>query len=419
MKSHWLLFLCLSCLCAGGCRGLCERRVVALERENSQLNGLLWEMEFELESLTDENSDLKQRLAASEENDAQEPASSRPKRAIPKSDAPPPFDPGEFRPPVIEFPPEPTPGGAIPDSLLPDTGSRPDLPADRPLPGPGDSGSRRRSRTAVSTASLEEPALLDPRIEVVPPEEVALDSSRIKRIELASMIGTLHLDDKPGDDGLVIVVEPWDSSNQMLADAAEVSVVLIDPAEPAETARYAQWHFEAEEVAKLFRDGDLPGLHLELPWPGDPPRHDQLQLFVRYKTSDGRNLQTDSIVEVELGGRGRWIATDTPRVRPYEQVVEAPKLSPAIPQTRELAGDDREAGTSEAPPGTTKSPFRTVSAPRETLRSDPPAQEAKLQSRREPAPDVDRQEVRPVPKPAPKSEPPARQRPVWSPDRPW
>ncbi len=419
MKSYWLLFLCLSCLCAGGCRGLCERRVIALERENSQLNGLLWEMEFELESLTDENCDLKQRLAASEENDAQEPAPSRPKRAIPKPDAAPPFDPDEFRPPVIEFPSESTPGGAIPGSLLPGDQSRPRLPTDGALPGPGDSGSRRRSRAAVSAASLEEPALLEPRIEVVPPEEVALDSSRIKRIELASLIGTLHLDDKPGDDGLVIVVEPWDGSNQMLADAAEVTVVLIDPAEPAETARYAQWHFEAEEVAKLFRDGDLPGLHLELPWPGDPPRHDQLHLFVRYKTSDGRNLQTDSIVEVELGGRGRWIATDTPRVRPYEQVVEAPKLSPAIPRTDELVGDDRHPSASEAAANTTESPFRTVSVPREALGSTPSARKAEPQDRPRSDPNVVRRTVQPLPKPAPKSEPLARQRPVWSPDRPW
>ena len=396
MKSHWIVF-CLSCLWLCGCCGTQQRRVSALERENSQLNGLVWEMEFQLESLEEENEGLKQRLADGAEDEAPTPSRTRPKRSKPQEAEP--FDPGDFRPPTIEFPAEPSPEGTVPDSLLPGQ-TRSDA-----------------SPAAVSVASHEEPEPAEPSITIVPPEEVSLDSRRIKRIELGAMIGTLHLDDKPGDDGLVIVVEPWDGANRMLADAADITVVLIDPAEPAETSRYAQWKFEAKEASKLFRDGDLPGLHLELPWPDEPPRHDQLHLFVRYTTSDGRKLEADSLVAIELSGRGRWVATETPRVRPYEEPIEEP-AAPAIPQ---LLTSDSEA---MAKPVDSERgvPVRTVSESRERpTRRENRSPEPWPENRVEPI--SNRNQIKALPPTETgqerEGEPSARQRPTWSPDRPW
>jgi hypothetical protein len=203
----------------------------------------------------------------------------------------------------------------------------------------------------------------------------------------------------------------------MLADAADVSIVLIDPAEPAETSRYARWEFEAEETVNFFRAGDLPGLHLELPWPDAPPRHDRLHLFVRYTTSDGRKLEADSVVEIELGGRGRWVATDTPRVRPYEQTVAPAEPSSAPPSAPQLLAADTEAGT--AAPQRPATPVRTVSLPREASESVPHLPRAESQRKPEPRRGVAPPETRLPPEPEREPEPPARQRPVWSPDRPW
>ena len=398
MKAFWISLLCLTVLWTSGCIGTHRRRVNSLERENSQLNGLLWEMEFEIESLEEENQILRKQVA-DPETDGERPTP-RPSRSR-EPRRPEPIDPGEFRPPTIEFPDEPSPEGTVPDSLLPRKTS-----------------ATSRTIAPVSVASHQEPAPPEPNVEVVPPEEVSLDSSRIKRIELASLIGTLHVDGKPGDDGLVIVVEPWDGSNQMLADAADITVVLIDPAEPAATSRYAQWKFDAKEAAKLFRDGDLPGLHLELPWPGDPPKHDQLHLFVRYTTSDGRKLETDSIVEVELGGRGRWVATENPRVRPYEQPVQSAEASsgpsPQVPQLLEANTEPVVVQPAE-PPRRVRA--RTVSVPR----TEPGESNERSRDRSKPNSSRDRTKALPPVEPAVAPEPqmPTRQRPTWSPDRPW
>ena len=402
MRAYWILFLCLPVLWTSGCAGARKHQVNALERENSQLNGLLWELEFEVESLQDENQALKKRLDGVDEDRGE--ATSRPRRA-PKTKAPEPFDPGEFQPPKIEFPDEPTPKGLVPETLL-----------------PSQSGSKPNKRQSVSMTTHEEPVPPEPTIEIVPPEEVSLDSRRIKRIQLASLIGTLHLDDEPGDDGLVVVVEPWDGSDQMLADAADITVVLIDPAEAAETSRYAQWQFEAKEVAKLFRDGDLPGIHLELPWPDEPPRHDRLHLFIRYVTSDGRKLEADSLVEVELGGRGRWVAAENPRIRPYEQPIQPVEPVEPVAVAPRLFEANLEPVVAKPVASPKHVPVRTVSAPRERVektkgkREGEPTENRTRRDSNEYQMESLQPEKRVVER---EPERPARPRPAWSPDRPW
>jgi hypothetical protein len=39
-------------------------------------------------------------------------------------------------------------------------------------------------------------------------------------------------------------------------------------------------------------------------WPTQPPAHGQLLLYVRYTTDDGRMLQTDTDLRVEIPGNG-------------------------------------------------------------------------------------------------------------------
>ncbi|MHB8901216.1 MAG: hypothetical protein ACYC6Y_20905 [Thermoguttaceae bacterium] len=418
MKSCWILLLCLSCLPAGGCCGLRQQQAAALERENSQLNGKLWEMQFQLESLADENAVLKSRLESPEEPEASPPRRSNSpppaRNPEPESNAPS-FDPGEFRPPVIEFPTEPAPEGTIPPSLLPDPAVEPQVPA------PGQTGPPRT--TPIEPTSHQEPALLQPQVEPVPAGEVSLDSSPIQRVALGPLVGTLQLDGKPGDDGLVIVVEPWDGSGRMLSTAADVSVVLIDPAEPAQTARYAQWNFSAQQVAELFRDGDVPGLHLELPWPGDPPRHGRMHLFVRYATSDGRNLEADSLVDLQLSGRGRWVASSTPRIPSSEQPIVQPGLAQRRAAAVQLAAIDSESRSRSAESATAQDFARSISVPRQGEASAAVAEAPAAEAPSEVAVEIDEAAARPMPRPAAAAGPgpntSGRQRPVWAPDRPW
>jgi hypothetical protein len=81
---------------------------------------------------------------------------------------------------------------------------------------------------------------------------------------------------------------------------------VYDPALPEEdghAALVARWDFTAAETAALFRRAGLErAIHLAGGWPAEEPKHNQLHLFVRYVTADGRKLQADRPIEVALRG---------------------------------------------------------------------------------------------------------------------
>jgi hypothetical protein len=83
--------------------------------------------------------------------------------------------------------------------------------------------------------------------------------------------------------------------------AADVSVIVVDPAVSGEVGRLARWEFKAAELAGRFSSTASPaGIQLELPWRVAPPARNDLHLFVRYTTSDGRKLDADRPIKADL-----------------------------------------------------------------------------------------------------------------------
>ena len=116
-----------------------------------------------------------------------------------------------------------------------------------------------------------------------------------------------------------MVVEPRDRAGRTVDAPADMSVVVIDPALEGNAARVARWDFTAAETAAMFRrSGSSLAIHLTMAWPGDPPAHHKLHLFVRYVTADGRKLQADQPIEVALAGdrTTRWTPSDRRPSRP-------------------------------------------------------------------------------------------------------
>lgn len=395
MRSYSIFLLCAACLAASGGCSLPRQQLAALESENRQLDGKLWELKFQIEALQDENQLLKSRLA--EQGDGKSsgdaaPRTSPKRRAEQEPAADLLLEPGQFRPPLIELPPDAAPEGEVPDSLRPG-GSDKGL-----LPGPdGPAGQGKATGSSAAPASFQEESAV-PTLVAVPMAEVSKESAPIERVVLSPNAGGVDMDGRRGDDGIGLVLEPWDKTGRMLAVAAPVSVVLIDPAEPPESARAARWDLTADETARLFLDGDIPGMHIALPWPGDPPHHERLHLFVRYTTQDGRHLEADAEVSVELGRSAGWIATATPRVYPY-----APDRAAKLVSTSALEEPRRLAAPIDA---------RAVSA---SGLAEPPRAPAP-NPRVRPLPQL---EVADPPKPKTEPEPPPRRPPQWSPQRAW
>jgi hypothetical protein len=195
---------------------------------------------------------------------------------------------------------------------------------------------------------------------MTPPANQGTDTTPADEADIAAitlngeLTGGYNADDRPGDEGVTVFVEPRSSSGRVARSSGKVSVVLMDPAQQGDAARVARWNFTAEEAARHFRrtpTGD--GLHLQLRWPNEAPAHSDLSLHVRYITEDGRKLDIEKPIHVDLPSQQAsraWIRAVKPA--PSARGVSTIPLlrkSPSENSSAEPLREARQLGTKWAP----------------------------------------------------------------------
>ena len=115
-----------------------------------------------------------------------------------------------------------------------------------------------------------------------------------KIVEIAfhpTMCRGRNFDDKPGDDGLYLVVTPLNADSQVINQAATLTVIVEDPAARKDEARVGAWEFTPEQLAELLEPvGADQGFHLSLPWQAQSPTNKVVSVFLRYTSPNGRTL---------------------------------------------------------------------------------------------------------------------------------
>jgi hypothetical protein len=339
--------------------------------------------------LEDENAKLHRRLEY--ERGIREGAPARPTPRPGTTDTP--SDTDDLSPPTIEpgTPTAPPTGSSRssvqrPKTLASPAGTNEKLDLGPPLiemPSAGEQ-SDPEAEALPSPATPRETHPADP--EAIPPPT----DMQVTHIFLNPLLtGGADFDRQPGDEGLSIVLEPRNAADEYVPQAGAVSVVVLDPAKEGEAARIARWDFTLTATQqKLQSTSAARGIRLEMPWPALAPTANQLKLFVRYETADGRRLQAERDIYITPPGQiaQRW--TPRPADRPRTSAVPA-AASPPLP-----LGEGRGEGTqivkepAPAPPPAIVSKIDPTAPPPQLL-SPPAATEAKA-------------------KPAP---------PVWSPNR--
>jgi len=161
----------------------------------------------------------------------------------------------------------------------------------------------------------------------------------VKTISLNRRTGGWNSDGKPGDDGITVVVEPRNARGEVVAVPGSVVIALWDPAIEGEAGLYSKWDFAVTDAGAMFRSlaaGGSGGMHFELKWPEGPPAHSKLALFVRYVTADGRRLQAEKELHIDLGS-GTTSAWRNPAAQPT--FTASRNFGPTT------AGATREVGT--------------------------------------------------------------------------
>lgn len=313
MKPWLLVALCLALPAIAGCRvdpaiPLLERELYRKERE---INRLQWQIEDLQDMLNSGESRPAARENASDDQES-DTGSRRSRRGSNGS---------SVKPPVAELPGQPS--TEVPDALKSPAGSLPsgipEVPEHLRGPssnkssddGPALDGSERVSSRPASISMIAGPAAS------AIPFNPSGDSSRVTSIALDRMLtGGISSNNRSGDQGLLVVLEPRDASGRMVDAPADINVALLDPAFQGDAARIARWNFTAAETASLFRRTGTGGaIHLAMAWPENPPKHNKLHLFVRYLTADGRKLEANQPIEIALPGdkTARWTPSETRR----------------------------------------------------------------------------------------------------------
>ncbi len=316
MKPWQFAVVGLALLATAGCRS--DPAVAILERELRLKEDEIYRLRATVDEFQDSAQSCQDRaVGGSRSTMPAEPDVAAP-RHRPDSGAP-----NGAKPPAVEMPSQPatkmpdalqTPAGSLPPGV-PDVPehlrgpSKPLGPQGRAPDGPAlekgvDGVSSRSGRiTMASQSASAEPFM------------PSGDSRRVAAIVLnRTLTGGIGADERTGDQGLLVVVEPRDRAGRTVDAPAEVSVVVLDHALEGDAARVARWDFTAAETAALFRrTGSARAIHLTTAWPADPPAHNKLHLFVRYVTADGRKLQADGPIEVALPGdkTARWTPADS------------------------------------------------------------------------------------------------------------
>jgi hypothetical protein len=385
MKSWPLAVYCVALLAMAGCRT--PPVIALLEQENRDLEDRVYELADLVDECRRENQELRKRLGT--DDGRQGPIGlGLPLELTEPDSGPRPIeteipDPRELESLDIEVPSadmsdqpllerQREGGGARPPDSLP---AWPTERTEAPKwNGASDAAAARQGHrvAAQQTAQL-----------VADRTQVAADNTRVATITLDERItGGYNLDGRAGDEGIVVQIEPRDSNGQLVPTAAPVAVVVLDPHLSGEAARVARWDFSAEEVAEPYRKSPhSEGIRLEMVWPGAPPLHDRLHLFVRYVTNDGRKIEADRPIEIDLP------VLDV-------QVPMSAGLSKQLPEaSRAASGWQGKPSVVTPLPGS--EPLRTAQVPRQPRPPTTPPPES----------------------PPPQVSPPTRTRPVWSPDR--
>lgn len=140
--------------------------------------------------------------------------------------------------------------------------------------------------------------------------------------------GGEQTDDEPGDDGIVVCLQPRDSQGHFVAAPAPVTVVLLDA---DKLTQVSEWKLAADQLqAEMNTSSDHREMLLHLPWQGSPPPHDRLKVVVRYQLAAGKTLEQTQDISIKLRGKlaERWTPRAARRPDPPKssaRVADAPR----------------------------------------------------------------------------------------------
>jgi hypothetical protein len=379
MKACNLICAALVMVASAGCAARLRREIDELEREATYLEDRVNQLQYSnqecresLESSQRENESLLRGVPADSRRDT-----GKPRRGTGVDLSPPVVEvPGFEGPPEIQpFDPNVPEGVRGRDVQANEADDPDDSTSDDDARKPAAGVGPKLKPRGFDNPSDEPPPLFKEKTADAAPGGAADPGDGdeiVRRITLnRSLTGGHDIDGRPGDEGVMVVIEPLDAEGELIEVAGDVSVTLLDPAQKGNAAQVAQWEFTATEAAKYLKRTPMgDGLHFTMRWPHSPPVNHALDLYVKYTTPDGRELRAEKQIEVDPP-QGASAAKSWTRshARPSESIAdEAENANEKLPRgrakaVRPLEKNEGDDDPSDAPQTTRQGSVRTSRGP--------------------------------------------------------
>jgi hypothetical protein len=126
--------------------------------------------------------------------------------------------------------------------------------------------------------------------------------ARVSRIQINPSVSRgENTDGIPGDDELKLLLQPMTESGNVLEQAGNLTISLVDPAAEQGQQQVGYWEFVRNETELFFARDEFNnrGLLLNLPWSDAPPSNANLTVYVRYETPSGNVIETTDGVTID------------------------------------------------------------------------------------------------------------------------
>lgn len=360
MSPRVILLFCLG-ISLAGCRT--PRDLEILQRQNRKLEDRVHELEWENDDLAQDLENCQARSVSTSERSPRTrgPRSSvreeelpkgRSRETRPKDGSSP---PGDADVPEIEIEiPETRRGDSrvdafvgLPEIQPPD----PSIPEGEPLPGPKNQPRLSGVSPGDDSETSESEALGPGGVEGSLPDPNAGASGSGEQVAVVTLnrrfTGVKRGATGGPSEGLLVVLEPRDAAGHLIQATGEVSFAAVDPSKKSlDEGRLARWDFSAEAAGMHFKETALSkGMHFELDWPDAPPGVDSVNLYVRFKTADGRNLDALGTIDLKAKAPRAELAV-SPAAEPRAKAAEKPN---GLPSAKGRAGTPRVRPRSDQP----------------------------------------------------------------------
>jgi hypothetical protein len=198
----------------------------------------------------------------------------------------------------------------------------------------------------------------------------AVSANRVKSISLGRATGGIDDDGVPGDEAVLVVLEPRDGDNHVVKAPGMVQIQTLEVSPEGIKKPLSTWQIDPDTLRRSWRSALFgTGYYLTLPWKNWPASN-KLRVVVQFVGQDDRLFEAEKDVEIRLSPEAYRKASpsDGPvlPLAPHEGDV-LPPPRPVEPEKKEIPVPEKKEGSEQsisekplAPPAPSLDPERPL-----------------------------------------------------------